>query len=314
MQHITVLGSGVIGLSSAVRLQQAGYAVTIVTRELPEQTTSAAAGAIWWGYQGGRPRRWSEESLGHFQRLSQQSGSGVLQITLRDVYAEAAAEPWFKDRLDQYRQIPADELPAGYVTGFEMVLPLIEPPVYLRSLRQQFEQAGGTSVIREVDSLETFATEDRLIVHCTGVGARQVAADTRVYPIRGQTVLVEAPSIEQGFMDDEAFTYIFPRTDGVLLGGIAQPGNYSLDPDPDITQEIMERCQQIEPTLGYEAIIGHTVGLRPGRDEVRLEMEQLSSGRTVIHNYGHGAVGFTLSWGCAGEVVELAKQTLSADA
>lgn len=308
MQHITVLGSGVIGLSSAVRLQQAGYAVTIVTRELPDQTTSAAAGAVWWGYQGGRARQWSQESLGHFQRLSRQPGSGVLAITLRDVYAEATAEPWFRDLLDQYRQIPPEELPAGYVSGFEMQLPLIEPPVYLRALRQQFEQAGGTTVLQAVDALETFATDDSLIINCTGVGARQVAADARVYPIRGQTVLVHAPAIEQGFMDDEAFTYIFPRTDGVLLGGIAQPGNYSLDPDPQVTQEIMERCQQIEPTLGYEAIIGHTVGLRPGRDEVRLEMETLHSGKTVIHNYGHGPVGFTLSWGCAGEVVELARQ------
>ena len=57
-------------------------------------------------------------------------------------------------------------------------------------------------------------------------------------------------------------------------------------------------------------VLREFVGLRPGRHEVRLEVEQLANGRKVIHNYGHGAVGYTLSWGCANEVVELAQQLM----
>lgn len=308
MQQITVLGSGVSGLSSAVRLQQAGYSVRIVTRDMPDKTTSAAAGAIWWGYLDGKARDWALASLRHFQLLAGVENSGVLSLRLRDVYPEPVPEPWFKDLLPHFRHLPAHALPDGCAAGFEMDIPLIEPPVYLLSLLDQFWKAGGELVEADIDTLEAVAHPDTLTINCTGVGARQVAGDLRVYPVRGQTVLVEAPHITQGFMHDEDFTYIFPRGDGVLLGGIAQPGDYSLDPDPAVTQDIMERCQQIEPALSFEAIIGHTVGLRPGRDTVRLEHEQLADGSHIIHNYGHGAVGFTLSWGCAADVVTLAQR------
>jgi D-amino-acid oxidase len=79
-----------------------------------------------------------------------------------------------------------------------------------------------------------------------------------------------------------------------------------LEINPQTAQEILEKCRLLEPALSQAAILGHAVGLRPGRREVRLELEWLAGGRAVIHNYGHGGAGFTLSWGCAREVVELA--------
>jgi D-amino-acid oxidase len=118
---------------------------------------------------------------------------------------------------------------------------------------------------------------------------------------------VDAPHIQQGYMDDHHFTYIFPREDGVVLGGIAQPGNWDLNADPIISADILSRCAQVEPSVRSAPIIATLVGLRPGRYEVRLEHEQIGDS-IVIHNYGHGGVGVTLSWGCAQEVVELARK------
>ncbi len=58
------------------------------------------------------------------------------------------------------------------------------------------------------------------------------------------------------------------------------------------------------PSLEAAEVLGHWVGLRPGREGIRLELEEIG-GRTVIHNVGHGGSGLTLAWGCAGDVVKL---------
>ncbi len=80
-----------------------------------------------------------------------------------------------------------------------------------------------------------------------------------------------------------------------------------MEPDPATAAAIFERCAWLEPRLRDAAILEHKVGLRPGRPAVRLEAEQHSSGKRLIHNYGHGGAGVTLSWGCADEVVRLAR-------
>ena len=145
-----------------------------------------------------------------------------------------------------------------------------------------------------------------LLVNCTGVWAKQVADDPTVYPIRGQTIIVDAPQVKAGFMDDHTFTYLFPRSDGVLIGGIAEPNVWDLELDSALTVDIVARCSQIESSVAEAQIVHQFVGLRPGRNSVRLETEKLSDQCTVIHNYGHAGIGFTLSWGCAQEVALLA--------
>jgi D-amino-acid oxidase len=306
MKQVTVVGAGVSGLSSGIRLLEAGYNVRIITRELPPDTTSAAAGAVWWGYLEGRRRAWALVSLKEFQRLAETPDSGVLQIALRDVYPHPVAAPWFRDELLSCERIPPEALPPGSADGFLMTVPLVETPRYLRFLLAWFERLGGHVEQREIASLPELYGDNQIIVNCTGVGARQTANDPSVFPIRGQVVRVDAPFIKQGYMDDEAFTYIFPRGDGVVLGGVAQPDNWSRAVDPAITEDILRRTAAIEPGVRAAPVVAHAVGLRPGRHEVRLECEQVSDSCAVIHNYGHAGVGYTLSWGCAAEVAGLA--------
>ena len=86
----------------------------------------------------------------------------------------------------------------------------------------------------------------------------------------------------------------------MILGGTATAGDDNIDPDPAVAAAIVERCARIEPRLLSARVIGHRVGLRPARPTVRLERE----GR-IVHNYGHGGAGVTLSWGCARYVTTL---------
>jgi D-amino-acid oxidase len=124
-------------------------------------------------------------------------------------------------------------------------------------------------------------------------------------------MLVEAPGIRVGYMDNESVDHIFPRADGVLLGGVKVKGDWKRELDPAVSAGIIERCSGIEKRLADAKVLGEFVGLRPGRAEVRLEVEELSRGRAVIHNYGHAAVGYTLSWGCAEAVRALAQFLLN---
>jgi D-amino-acid oxidase len=104
--------------------------------------------------------------------------------------------------------------------------------------------------------------------------------------------------------DPAGVTYIIPRREDCILGGTADEDQWDTTPDPVIAESILRRCIAIEPRLADAEILEHTVGLRPGRDAIRLERED-RDGRVIVHNYGHGGAGVTLSWGCAEEVVAL---------
>lgn len=301
-----VVGCGVIGLTSAICLQEHGFQVTIITRDLPPNLTSAAAGAYWYGgelaYHANR-HRWSLRSLERYLKLAQVRDSGVSLFRMREYFTHPMPDPWYKDHLPFFARVPHNQLPSGYADGYCVEIPIVEPPHYLNKLVEQFKTNGGVINQREIQSLSDLP--HHLIVNCTGVYARQVAHDPLVYPLRGQTVRVHAPHIREAMMDDDTFTYILPRRDGCILGGISQKDNWSLEVDPAVSADITRRCALFEPSVQQAEVISEQVGLRPGRREVRLEKEQIGSS-CVIHNYGHGGLGFTLSWGCADDVAELA--------
>lgn len=311
MTPIIVIGSGVSGLSSAFQLQQAGFEVSIISRDRPQNTTSIAAGAFWSGRKAqDRARQWAQITLDHFLALAQQADSGVAVRRLREFFPHDVPDPWYQDQLPYFQRIPPSDLPANSQAGFVMDVPIVEPPRYLKFLHDRFIANGGTVEIRSIQRLDELRHAAPLLVNCSGAWARQVAADPAVYPIRGQSVVLDAPDITQGYMNDHSFTYLFPRGDGLLVGGIAEPHIWDMEINPRQTAEIIARCSQIEPSIAQARVLQQFVGLRPGRERVRLEAESLAENCTVIHNYGHASIGYTLSWGCARDVRLLAQNLL----
>ena len=312
MSQIIVIGSGVSGLSCARNLQLAGYDVRILSREMPLSTTSVAAGAVWSGSDAtGRMRSWASVTLEHFLKLTDVSDSGVTIQRTREVYAQPVPDPWYRDRLSFFQRIPSGDLRPGLQDGYLMDVPMVAPPLYLQNLYDQFVAAGGSISMRAVETLDELTDAARLLVNCSGVGAKELASDEAVYPIRGQTLLLETSDIAVGYMDNDAVDHIFPRGDGVLVGGIKVPGDWKTEIDDRVTADIIDRCSQIEPTVADARIVRQFTGLRPGRHQVRLELERLTKDCGVIHNYGHAGVGYTLSWGCAEEVLSLAQSALN---
>ena len=199
---------------------------------------------------------------------------------------------------------PRGEVPEGYRGAFAVDVPLIDMPRYLDYLERRLRDAGGSVVIRPVRSLRELAGEVAVVVNCSGLGARELVGDPALRPIRGQHVVVENPGLEEFFMADRLtaeWTSWFPHAERVILGGIAQPDVWDLQPDPAVSARIVERCAALEPRLRGARVLEEQVGLRPARDPVRLEEQPLGRAR-VIHNYGHGGSGVSLSWGCAREV------------
>jgi len=95
-------------------------------------------------------------------------------------------------------------------------------------------------------------------------------------------------------------TYVVPRAADIVVGGTADVGREDDESDPLEAERVLARAVLLEPRLSGARVLGHRAGLRPGRPTVRLERE----GR-VVHCYGHGGAGVTLSWGCAADVVPL---------
>jgi D-amino-acid oxidase len=131
-----------------------------------------------------------------------------------------------------------------------------------------------------------------------------------VYPVQGQVIKAVGENNGGYYLDQSgelSLSYVLPRINDIVLGGTAVEDAGSGEPDENVTEQILSKVKKLDPSLKINKIVSVDVGLRPARDEVRLEKEKID-GKTIIHNYGHGGAGFTLSWGCADEVVKLVKK------
>jgi D-amino-acid oxidase len=310
--RVVVVGAGVSGLTCGVRLLEEGARVTIVAREPPDRTTSAVAGAVWFPYRvrpNERTGPWGRAGYERFERLAAIDGAPVTMVELTALYPEPLAdEPWWLTAVPgaAVRAARPGELPDGYGDGRIVRVPCIEAPAYLDWLLRRFSSLGGALELREVESLEELDAD--VVVNCSGVDARRLTGDSHIRPMRGQVAYVRTRE-RLRFMVDEtgpnALAYVLPRPDVVVLGGTAEEDDWELRPRRETTDSILERTRRLDPRLADAELVGAAVGLRPARPAVCLEAETLPDGRMLVHDYGHGGSGFTLSWGCADEVARI---------
>ena len=311
-----VLGAGVMGLSSAVLLERAGVRTRIWARDVAPNVTSCVAPAFWEPFRV-EPEHlvcgWGRAAFAEFARLQREApDAGIVFRRGRSVFAHEIPDPWWHDCVPEYRRLTRDELPAGYCGGFAWTTAIIETPIYVPWLMSQYERLGGVIERRGLHHLSEALAEADVVISCTGLGARELARDPSVYPSRGQLVRIEQFGLDQFAIDEgraDGLAYVIPRSRDVILGGTADDHVERLEPEPATADAIIRRCAVLVPEVAKANVIGHLVGLRPRRPAVRLELER-RDGKAVIHNYGHGGAGISLSWGCAQEVVELVRRVL----
>ncbi|KAI9321234.1 hypothetical protein BX666DRAFT_2017321 [Dichotomocladium elegans] len=298
-KHIVVVGAGVVGISTALELLKKGYRVTILAKWLPGdmhiEYTSPWAGAHWRTMAPNSNKLLQAFSLSEFDAVTYRKfmelakthpkEAGLMIIPSTDYYDELTPET----TEPWFRELVGD---------FKFV-PREKLP-------------AGAQVGHQ---------------YTTGLGARYLGGvnDTKVYPTRGQTLIVYAPQIKETitFLAKDHITYVIPRSDGtVVLGGTANKNDYNPNPEEETIRSIWERTRSICSTLRSIAqpeIVRSGVGLRPSRiDGPRIENEYFSkadgSRILVTHAYGHGGFGYQSSVGAAQYTANLVERGLTLQA
>jgi D-amino-acid oxidase len=310
-RNVAVIGAGVSGLTCGVVLAEAGFRTAIFAEEIGARTTSAAAAAIWYPYDAEPAAAVIAWSLTTFERLRLLAGdpaTGVSMIALRQF--ARVGEPPIPEWALPLGAVPvsAAETQRGFTTGFVIEVPLADTTIYLDYLTNRFTRAGGEIRERKLERLDDAPPDCDVVVNCAGIGARLLVPDSEMEPHRGQVAVVAKLPLDYAVVSDDApLMYAIPRANDCVFGGTNEISD-SREPDPAQTNAIVSECAR---ALGIAPppVIAQRVGLRPFRKSgVRVEAEHWSDGRTVIHNYGHGGSGFTLSWGCAAKVLDLAQR------
>ena len=306
-----IVGAGVSGLTCGVLFAERGYRTSILAEEIGPPITSAAAGAIWFPYDAEPFEKviaWSLETFDILRELSGQPGSGVSMIELRQFSRAGEIEiPAWAISLGA-RPLSPPLVPHSFTSGYTLEVPLTDTTLYLDYLATRFRRAGGEIQVGvHFDQLEKVNRDCSLLVNCAGVGAATLVPDPEVEPHRGQVVIVpKVPQSHAVVCDDPPLMYSIPRTNDCVFGG-TNALSADRNPDPATTAQILAECSRV---LEIESpkVLAERVGLRPfRRSGICLRAEQLRDGRRVLHNYGHGGSGFTLSWGCAHAVLALAE-------
>jgi len=254
-----VIGCGVIGLATARTLQRRGFDVTIYAKDMPPETTSNIAGASWsptsvidednrkpaWDAQFERAARFSHRS---FQLLAgdEYAVRWREQYSLSDAdYGESWDHEMLHDLFPATRKLKRSEhpFPSEYVQVLSTMF--IEPSIYLNTLLRDFYIAGGR--IRRM----MFATPSQLatlpelvIVNCTGLGARELFGDRELMPIKGQ-LHVLLPQAEVDYAMVTGGLYMFPRRDGIILGGTFERGVETMEENREAEQRILAGHKRI---------------------------------------------------------------------
>lgn len=295
---MVVVGAGIVGMTVAVRLSELGHRVDVLARDFPLETTSVVAAALWYPYEA-RPQHrvhgWAARSYDAFVDLAADPASGVRLLGGTEVLPAPTPDPWWAGSLpDLARTRPPD----GWADAWSFAAPVVDMPVHLAWLRERLLDLGGTLTRAALAHLPRPA--GGVVVNCAGLGARRLVGETDVHPARGQVVLVEDVELDRWWLDGSGPTYVVPRSCRVVVGGTFEEHVWDRTPSPEAAAAILERASRLVPALAGARVVGHRVGLRPVRSEVRLERVS-----DVVHCYGHGGAGVTLARGCADEVVEL---------
>ncbi|KAF1396501.1 D-aspartate oxidase, partial [Spheniscus humboldti] len=326
---VAVVGAGVIGLSTALCIAETcpSCSVMVLSDQFSPNTTSdIAAGMLIPHTYPGTPmhvqKQWFKETFTYLFAISnsaEASEAGIHLVSGWQVFKNTPKEelPFWSDVVLGFRPMSEAELQKFPQHRFGQAFTTLkcDCPPYLLWLEKRLKATGVQMYTRKVADLWELHSEYNIVVNCAGIGAHQLVGDEKLFPVRGQVLKVHAPWVKNFIRDGDGLTYIYPGIHRVTLGGTREKESWSLSPDPGATKGIFDRCCSLEPSLRGAQDIKVKVGLRPSRQCVRLQREVLSQGGVklpVVHNYGHGAGGFSVHRGTAKEAARLVGECIAA--
>ncbi|OGM40171.1 D-amino-acid oxidase [Aspergillus bombycis] len=347
--NIVILGAGVSGLTTAYLLSKdASNSITVLAKHMPGdydiEYASPWAGANYLpvGKASSSHGKWERNTWPALKEITEKYPEAGIHFQDAVVYNRTKdqgsatgdwfselvqKEPWYKDVVPDFRNLPDNELAPGIDNASVFTSVCINTAIYLPWLIGQCRTTGVVfkrAVIKHVAdaaSLHHSGKKADVVVNCTGLSSKKLGGvnDDKLHPIRGQVVVVRNDpgamfSISGTDDADDEITYMMTRAagGGTVIGGSYQKDQWDPLPDPNLAVRIMKRAVALVPQLvgkgqGIEGldVIRHGVGLRPFREDgPRIEADKVN-GVSVVHNYGHGGFGYQASFGCAAEAVEL---------
>lgn len=257
-KQAAIIGGGVMGLTSARLLQEAGWQVTIYTKAMARHTTSQVAGGEWGPYSVHDPLVSSEAFKQQLQTAAQIAHRTFAYmvgehygIRWMELYTASNSPKEGHGEFDQFypftHQYGPSQHPFGspYCTGSATML--IETSTFMRRLIEDIQRAGGKFEIRHIKNQdELLALSQPVIFNCTGLGSRALFGDEGIIPAKGQLILLPPdPAVDYLTVGgSKSPLYMFSRNDVMILGGTFKPGDWSSEPEPAETERIIHEQQQ----------------------------------------------------------------------
>jgi glycine/D-amino acid oxidase-like deaminating enzyme len=250
---VAVIGAGVMGLATARLVQEAGFPVTIYTAALPPETTSNVSGGQWHPFGHYRENAVTPEWREQFRRAADYSWRRF-QIMVGDDYGirwlptysegsrpEAPLIPGFPP-VNRVLDASEHPFPLASVRRYDTLY--VETGRFLRQMLRDVQIAGGRIEVRSFAAPgDIAALPERLVFNCTGLGALALFNDQELRPARGQlAILLPQPEVQYAFAGRDG--YMFPRPDGILLGGTFELDEWGTEPEPETIARILASHQR----------------------------------------------------------------------
>ncbi|XP_008202302.1 D-aspartate oxidase [Nasonia vitripennis] len=333
--RIAVVGAGVIGITTAVAMKEAfpSAELTVFSEAFSPETTGDGSAGLWTPYiiantDEQKILRWSQATHKWLEIFWKSEMASDVGVSLLPSYrltssSEGLPVPVWGDVVYGCSKLNKKQLERlsktnekNYTAGYHYITYTCEPTKMLPFLMKKLRSMNVRIVKTKIKDLKKLKEQGfDVVINCSGIGSRELCFDKSVIPIRGQVTRVKAPWMFETFLEeDDEGNYVIPNMESVVLGGTHQENDFSVSVCPNDLKFILNGCKRLYPSLDNAEVLKKWVGLRPGRDEVRLELEivrtEAGQDLTIVHNYGHGGCGITLSWGCAMDVVEMLRQHL----
>lgn len=330
MAKYVVLGAGIIGLYTTYHLIHTlginGKDIKIIAEYFPgDQSinyTSPWAGGNFSCITSDDEDvlRFDKLTYTNLQSILEKIGKGAglarkKSTELFDTYPGDLKVASLKSYLEEFKPITKDNLPKGVEYGFTFLSWNFNCPIFLSNFLIYLKSLGVQVSKTKVEHIsQAFLPKSKVVFNCTGIGARSLPGvqDSKVYPTRGQVVVVQAPHIQESRMrwGEDYATYIIPRPDSndeLVLGGFLQKENWTGDTFLSETEDIIKRTTELCPEILDQPlkIMRVAAGLRPSRHGgVRIEVENIE-GKYLVHNYGASGYGYQAGFGMAYKAIEL---------
>lgn len=258
-----VLGCGAVGLATARLLQRKGFSVTIYAKDTPPDTTSNIAGGYWapvtlFDNSHATPafldqyerasrfaHRYYQNMVGDYYGVRWIPMYVLAQHPIR-MFDAGSSLARIADLFPDAQLLEQGDHPFPVPNVLRFWALLIEPPVFLNAVLRDFLMSGGKLVIRQFENVDAVtALAQPVILNCTGLGAKALFGDQELTPVKGQLSFVPPdPQIDYGTIGPGGI-YMFPRRDGILLGGTHEEGEWSLEPSATEAARILGEHQRI---------------------------------------------------------------------